>query len=207
MTIEKKNKDELFLKYDESPKIAFTTNYSIANNAEHAKRLQRVLEFASFFSSTKTPMDYFGVQFFDGWDHDEWLKFYNFMFYCVHRYMNDGILAVDNSEKLKRKQIKLQFGEDFLDYLDDLIESKLGVEMSMSEEWKGYLLRYELDKKDYSLKRFKKALEISSKSLEIDYIDYKNRQNGNQKMFRINKIVNESVKIWPNVTDIDDKYF
>ena len=190
MTIEKKNKDELFLKYDESPKIAFTTNYSIANNAEHAKRRQRVLEFASFFSSTKTPMDYFGVQFFDGWDHDEWLKFYNFMFYCVHRYMNDGILAVDNSEKLKRKQIKLQFGEDFLDYLDDLIESKLGVEMSMSEEWKGYLLRYELDKKDYSLKRFKKALEISSKSLEIDYIDYKNRQNGNQKMFRINKIVN-----------------
>jgi hypothetical protein len=207
MTIEKKNKDELFLKYDESPKIAFTTNYSIANNAEHAKRRQRVLEFASFFSSTKTPMDYFGVQFFDGWDHDEWLKFYNFMFYCVHRYMNDGILAVDNSEKLKRKQIKLQFGEDFLDYFDDLIETKIGVEMSMSDEWKNYLTRYELDKKDYSLKRFKKALEIGSKTLEIDYIDYKNRQNGNQKMFRINKNLDESVKIWPNVTDIDEKYF
>ena len=47
LTLEKKNKDELFLSYSESPKIAFTTNYSIAANAEHAKRRQRVFEFSS----------------------------------------------------------------------------------------------------------------------------------------------------------------
>lgn len=207
MTIEKKNKDELFLKYEESPKIAFTTNYSIANNAEHAKRRQRVLEFASFFSSSNTPLDFFGHQLFDDWDQDEWQKFYNFLFYCVRKYMIDGIKAVDNSEKLIRKQIKLQFTEDFLDYIDDLIETKLGVEMLMSEEWKNYLLRYELDKKDYSLKRFRKALELSTKALKIDYIDYKNRQNGNQKVFKITKKDNEMVKIWPNVTDLNEKYF
>jgi hypothetical protein len=40
MTIEKKNKDEIFLSFDDSPKLAFTTNYSIASNAEHAKRRQ-----------------------------------------------------------------------------------------------------------------------------------------------------------------------
>lgn len=185
MTIEKKNRDELFLKYDESPKIAFTTNYSIAGNAEHAKRRQRVLEFSPFFSSTNTPLDHFGVQLFDGWDNDEWQRFYNFMFLCVRQYMSSGIKSIDNSVKLKRKQVKMQFGEDFLDYLDTVIENNNGKEMSISEEWKGFLNRSEIDKKDYSLKRFKKGLEVGSKIMGYEFSERRDSQNGYQKLFKI----------------------
>jgi hypothetical protein len=198
MTIEKKNQDEMFLKFEESPKIAFTTNYTINNTAEHAKRRQRVLEFAPFFSSKFTPLDYFGERMFDDWDNDEMQKFYNFLFYCVKMYMNKGVMAVDNSEKLRRKQVKLQFGEEMLDYLDD-IDS--GVFRGVTEEWKGFLLRNEMDKKDYSIKRFVKGIHNGSQILGWEFVDQKNRQNNNLKEFKIVKNLNKMPEFEEIVTD------
>ena len=182
ITIEKKNKDELFLNYSESPKIAFTTNYSISSNAEHSKRRQKVLEFSPYFNSKHTPLDHFGHKLFDDWDDDEWQRFYNFMFYTVKIYLTTGIASMDNSIKLKRKQVKLQFTEDFLDYYDDIEHN---IWHGITEEWKSYLAKYELDKKEYSLKRFKKGLQIASETLDIKYIDVKNRQNNNLKEFKL----------------------
>jgi len=199
ITIEKKNQDELFLNFAESPKIAFTTNYTISNNSEHSRRRQRVLEFAPFFNSKNTPLDYFGHKFFDDWDQDEWSKFYNLMFFCVKEYLEHGILSVDNSAKLKRKQIKQQFGEDFLDYYDEIESDKW---MSISEEWKGYLLRNEIDKKDYSLKRFKKGLQIAGDVFGDDYMDQKNRQNNNLKEFKIIKKSNTNDEIGIDVVHL-----
>ena len=200
ITIEKKNQDELFLNFAESPKIAFTTNYTISNNSEHSRRRQRVLEFAPFFNSKNTPLDVFGHTFFDDWDQDEWTKFYNLMFYCVKEYMEIGIVPVDNSAKLKRKQIKQQFGEDFLDYYDDIESGKL---VSITEEWKGFLMRNELDKKEYSLKRFKKGLVIASEVFQNEFMEEKNWQHNNIKMFKISKNNNN---IGKSLTDKEDLF-
>jgi hypothetical protein len=185
MTVERKNKDELFLNYSESPKVAFTTNYSINSNAEHAKRRQRVFEFAPFFNSKYTPLDFFGHKLFDNWDADEFNRFYNFMFFCVKLYMEFGIMQVDNSDKLKRKNIKLSFGEEFLEYVDDLIERNSPNQFMLSDEWKSFLHKNELDKKDYSLKRFRKALEVSSQTLNMNIEWSMNRQNNNIKQFKL----------------------
>lgn len=191
MTIEKKNQSEIFLKFDESPKIAFTTNYTINNTAEHAKRRQRVLEFSSFFSSKYTPLDHFKGRLFD-WDEDEWVKFYNLMFYCVRVYLERGIAEMNNSEKLNRKQVKMQFGEEFLDHLDDL---ESGREYVMQTEWESFLKVNQMTVKDYSYKRYSKALKMGSQILKIGYMDYKSRQNGNLKHFRIDKSGNMTEKI------------
>ena len=50
VTVEKKNKDELYIPYVDAPKFGFTTNYSIALNGNHAKRRAKIVEFSSFFS-------------------------------------------------------------------------------------------------------------------------------------------------------------
>ena len=77
-----------------------------------------------------------------------------------------------------------------------------------SVEWQNFLKRYELDRKDYSLKRFKKGLQIGSSVMKIRYIDYKNRQNGNQKCFVIGENLNNIPTSFdgfvPYVTDFDD---
>ena len=65
ITVEKKNKDELFIPYKDSPKVMFTTNYTLPSSGNHAKRRQKVLEFAPYFGLDKTPEDEFGHKLFD----------------------------------------------------------------------------------------------------------------------------------------------
>jgi hypothetical protein len=120
----------------------------------------------------------------------------------VQYYFKNGIKPIMNSEKLNRKQIKLQFGEDFLDYLDTIIEDYLGQLLPVSEEWKNFLNRYELQAREYSLKRFVKGLKIGSEILKIDYIDLKVREDNNKKYFKIGKNNNNFNPIVTDSTDL-----
>lgn len=178
ITIEKKNKDEIFLPYADSPKIAFTTNYSISQEAEHSKRRQRVFEFAPHYSSKHTPEDEFGHKFFDDWDRDEWNRFYNFFFMCVGAYLDGGITVVNNSEKMKRKHIRLAYGEEFLEWWDDFVEHAVGWK-SITAEYTAFLTGNEYDKRDYSIKRFRKAITEAGSTLGVKVETRKNRQNNN----------------------------
>lgn len=184
ITIEKKNKDEIFLPYAESPKIAFTTNYTISQDAEHSKRRQRIFEFASHYSSKFTPEDEFGHKLFDDWDRDEWNRFYNLLFTCVGAYLDAGIRMIENSEKMKRKHIKLAFGEEFLEYFDDLLKNATGW-LQFTKEHQNFLESNNYDKRDYSIKRFRKGLQEASNSLGKRVEFRKNRQNANLLEFSV----------------------
>jgi hypothetical protein len=85
-----------------------------------------------------------------------------------------------------------------LDYLDD-IDS--GVFRGVTEEWKGFLLRNEMDKKDYSIKRFVKGIHNGSQILGWEFVDQKNRQNNNLKEFKIVKNLNKMPEFKEIVTD------
>jgi hypothetical protein len=177
MTIEKKNKDELYMSDKDSPKIIISTNYTISSTGQHAKRRQKVFEFANYFNAKYTPYDEFKHLLFDGWDKDEWNRFYNFMFYCCRLYLQAGLLEVGASEKIKRKHINTHFTEDFLDYFDDLIKHRSGQWNGISNEYQGFIDMNNIDKKDYSIKRFKKGLKVA-----IDIFGYKIEERRNSMM-------------------------
>lgn len=185
ITIEKKNKDEIFLPYSESPKIAFTTNYSISQEAEHSKRRQRIFEFAAHYNSRFTPEDEFGHKFFDDWTRDEWNKFYNLLFTCIGMYLDNGILVVDHSDKMKRKHIKLAYGEEFVDWWDDYMANGRSQWHPITAEYTSFLKSNEFDKKDYSIKRFRKAINESASLMGYHFETQKNRQNSNLLEFRV----------------------
>jgi len=63
-------------------------------------------------------------------------------------------------------------------------------------------MRNELDKKEYSLKRFKKGLVIASEVFENELIDEKNWQMGNIKMFKIIKKDNKIDDLLTDSTDL-----
>jgi hypothetical protein len=47
------------------------------------------------------------------------------------------------------------------------------------------MAKHEIEKKDYSLKRFRKAIELSSAILDMKLEWSENRQNNNCKQFRL----------------------
>lgn len=177
ITVEKKNKDELFIPYKDSPKILFTTNYTIPSVGNHAKRRQRVFEFSNFFSSKYTPADLFGHKLFDDWDADEWNRFYNLMFTCVAWYFNSGVKENENGIKLNRKHIKLNFGEEFLEWWDEQNELLYNNYKPFKELYSSFIVANDYDKKEYSQKRFKKALEESCDKFGINLDSKKNGQS------------------------------
>jgi hypothetical protein len=183
ITVEKKNKDELFIPYKDSPKVMFTTNYTIPNMGNHAKRRQKVFEFSPYFGVEKTPEDEFGHKLFDDWDKDEWNRFFNLMFNSVQGYLQFGVQEVESSDKLKRKQIKVQFGEEFLEFLA-VIKEESGVWVSLESLYSQFLEMSGFDKKDYSLKRFVRAIEESCTILEIAYQNRRDKGQKNKKAYK-----------------------
>jgi len=183
VTIEKKNKDEIYLNYEESPKFGFTTNYTINYSGGHGKRRVKVIEFSNFFNHKNTPLDYFkGKALFNDWEKDEWNRFYNYMIDCVQIYLEAGIPALDNSLTINRKNIKLNFGEDFLDYFDTLERDKW---LDFGTEHLNFLNTNDMDKKDYSKIRFKKALKTSAEIFGCKLETLRNHQNNNKNEFKI----------------------
>lgn len=180
--VEKKNKDELFIDYADSPKFIFSTNYMLNLKGNHGKRRSRVFEFSPHFTPKFTPLDQFGHLLFDDWDDDEWNRFYNLLFFCVSLYLDEGLQPQPQTDKLKRKHVKVQFGEEFLDCYLALNQ---GQWLVFSAEYNNFLAVNDLEKKDFSAKRFRKALEESSEILGYKFEKRRNRQANNIHEFKI----------------------
>jgi hypothetical protein len=185
-TIEKKNKDELYLNYQDSPKVILTTNYTINDDGNHAKRRQKVVEFSNYFGPDKTPLDEYGHLLFEDWDKDEWNRFYNFMFYCIQYYLKNGIGVMPQGDKYKHKKIKVQFGEDFLSWFNDNTDSLISWK-KFNDLYSDFLNVNNYDKKDFSRKRFKKGVEIASENFGYELLTEAKRQDNNMVYIKMLK--------------------
>ena len=95
------------------------------------------------------------------------------MFTCVAYYLNDGIAQLDNSVAMARKHIKLNFGEELMDYLDEI--NTFGY-MHFKDMYNDFLKRNDYEKKEYSSKRFSRAIEEGCERLGWLFEKRKNSQ-------------------------------
>lgn len=186
-TIEKKNKDELYINYEDSPKVILTTNYTINDTGNHAKRRQRVIEFSDYFGADRSPEDEYGHLLFDDWDKDEWNRFYNFIFSAIQLYLKIGIKDITQGINYKTKKIRTQFGEDFQSWFTDFAGNGFADEKSFSSLYDSFLNSNDLEKKDFSQKRFKKGMEVAAENLGFDLITRRNDQDNGRRYLKMIK--------------------
>ena len=67
MELKKKYKDNLFIPFEKSPKIALTTNYTINGESGSYRRRKFEFEVAPTYSAGFSPRDKFGGNFFEEW--------------------------------------------------------------------------------------------------------------------------------------------
>ncbi len=119
ITIERKNRDEVFLPFSESPKLVISTNFSIGGVDDSTLDRQFIVEFSDFYNKHHKPVDDFGKLFFDGWDKEEWNAFDCFMIECMQLYLSKGLLNYEHVNLDKKKLIDetspefAEFSEDF----------------------------------------------------------------------------------------------
>jgi hypothetical protein len=185
ITVEKKNKDELFIPFKDAPKIMFTTNYTISPTSNAGKRRIRLFEFSNFFSPERTPAAHFGHNLFDDWDKDEWNRFYNFGFACVSEYLKDGIAEMQATDKIKRKNLRIKYTPDFLEWWDEYSQNGCDQWKMASDLYHSFLNQYEIEKKDYAQTKFGRALNEAAQTLSFSIERRKNNQAGNKVEMRM----------------------
>lgn len=187
LTIEKKNKDELYVSYEDSPKIMLTTNYTVADDGNHAKRRQKVIEFSDYFGLHRSPQEEYGHLMYKDWDKDEWNRFYNFMFHCVQYYLRNGVLDSMQGDSYRRKKINNMFSPEFTEWFVDYSDNGCHDWKETTTLYNDFLSVNGMDKKDYSQKRFKKAMEVASSNFGLHLETRKNKQNNGRYENRILK--------------------
>lgn len=177
ITVEKKNKDELYIPYKDSPKILFTTNYTLPSTGNHAKRRQRVIEFTNHYHPGHTPIDEFKHRLFDDWDRDEWNRYYNLMIWCIQHYLLAGVIELPPSDTLQRKAIRTSYGEEFMEWFDEYSQNGCNEWKNSTGLYADFCSQNNFDKKDYSQKRFKRAVQDAAEKFGYELKTQRNAQS------------------------------
>lgn len=119
-SVEKKHKDQIFIKPEDSPKLLINSNHIVKGEGSTNRRRQFVLEFSNHYqkkiqTGVEEPIrEEHGCTFFDDedWDQEEWARFFSFMAYCVSDYLQLGLQPYQ-SQSLDQNKIIQYCGEEF----------------------------------------------------------------------------------------------
>ena len=181
--IEKKNKDELIIPFEHSPKILLSTNYTIKGVDESTLRRQFVLEFSDYFSIRYSPEDEFGHRFFDDWCNNEWCRFYSFMIGCLQFYLHKGLLEYER-KNLEVKKLIESTSEEFLEFVEDLAKDTWH---DKRETYRNFLENYpDFNNNKMEQKKFTSWLKIFARIKGWKFIQ---RRSGTDRMFILNSVL------------------
>ena len=122
MTIEKKNKQAVKIKYSDSPKIVITTNYVIKGRGNSHNRRKFEIEFGEHYGAHLTPFQEFKSELFLDWDDEHFNRFDNYMVGLIQKYMNTGLIA-SKSDTAKARKLIAQTDPLFVGWMDDIIDT------------------------------------------------------------------------------------
>lgn len=107
----------------QTPKLYICTNHAINEAGGSFSSRMIKLAFSDWYfddgnGNSHSPLDDFGVSFFDEWDFDQWNRFFNFSAWCLQQYFKYGIIPAPN-DRLEMRRLRQFIGELFLDWADE----------------------------------------------------------------------------------------
>lgn len=115
ITIEKKNMAAIKKDFQDSPKIAITTNYPIKGSGNSHDRRRWDVQLKKFYTKRFTPYHEFGKSMFIDWTEEEWSRFDNYMVYCVQLFLTHGLCEY-NYANSKVRDISTETCQEFAEY-------------------------------------------------------------------------------------------
>jgi len=115
--VERKNKDEINIPPERSPKFIISTNHTIKGVGDAYARRRYDLEFTGYFHKGFTIADHFKHNLFSDWDEKEWGRFHNFMVECLQFFLKHGLVQ-DVYKTLKRRNFVGNAGLAFVEWCE-----------------------------------------------------------------------------------------
>jgi len=118
ITVNRKNKDEIFIPFERSPKIVITTNYVINGAGSSHERRRHEIEFYQYFNERRSPLSEYGRLLFDSWNDSDWSDFDNYMVNNLKKFLNKG-LSKSVSINGESKRFIQATTKDFFDWVEE----------------------------------------------------------------------------------------
>jgi len=173
-------KDEVFIPYEDSPKVVISTNFTVAGRGSSHDRRKVEFELSDVFSATYTPMDRFqGRAFFDSWDLGQWTGFYGVMIKCLSLYIKHGTPKFEGKNIELRKFID-ESSTEFTNWFFELYGTKEEVmagggikdpryaTKSFTELYQEFLNFAGLERHEARPKKFKQMLDSGCKYVGLE---------------------------------------
>lgn len=151
-------------------KFIISTNRTIKIEGSSAKDRTIEFEFANHYSDTFSPEDEFKHWFFRDWDEEQWETFDNFMMWCSHYYLRNGIVKADSINLEARKLLDHTSAEfvEFMRHKGIVFDQEYNIKDLFTE----FTDQYEDFKKSrFTQKRFTSWLKVYT-NLEKGYAKY-----------------------------------
>ena len=170
MTLERKNKDAIRLKVEDSPKLVISTNYAIKGEGNSHDRRRFELEVAQYYGKNLTPYDEFGKQLFDDWEIEEFQKFDNYMVYCLQSYLKNGLIS-QNAKNLKMRKFIAETSMEFYEWVKDVENCPIGIRNEKQQYFNKFTDEYQDFKKWLTRKKFNIWVQKYCSFINVPYSD------------------------------------
>ncbi len=175
INVEKKNKDEFYIGFEDSPKILITTNYSLRGVDDSTLDRQFVVEFSDYYNKNHCPIDEFGKNFFENWNEAEWNSYDNFMLSCVQLFLREGLMEYDHVNLLQ-KQLIDSTSSEFVEFMQD-------VEPGKEYEKRELFNKFKEEYPDYANMKQNTFTGWIKRYANLKELKYSERKSGAKKIF------------------------
>jgi len=153
MTLERKNKDAIKLKVEDSPKMVISTNYAIKGEGNSHDRRRFELEVSQHYGRKVTPYDEFGRQLFDDWDSKEFARFDNYMVRCLQLYLSEGLMP-QNAKNIRMRKFIAETSMEFYEWVKDPENCPTDTRHEKQQYFEKFINEYKDYQKWFTRKRF-----------------------------------------------------
>lgn len=175
--LEYKHQTTISLDYDDAPKIGVSTNYKTGDEADFQARRQKKIYLARYFNKNHTPKKELGILFGKQWTAQDYNLTFNILFYCLQYYLLNGVQDFKPTVNVHIKAIKLDYGNEFLTYMDNLVEDHLGKWMTKKEARNEFLDRFELQARFWPPQKFARGVEEYAGRFGYEFFDMGRNQS------------------------------
>jgi len=117
LIINKKHKQAYAVPFQQSPKIAISSNFNLQKvNDISERRRQFIFKLSDHYGEFHTPEKEFGKGFFKDWNTSEWNSFYLLMFSCIQDFLKNGLINLP-ADVEKEMELSSRTNKRFLTFI------------------------------------------------------------------------------------------
>jgi len=194
---QKKNKDSLYIDYNDSPKFIITSNYGIQMKGESDKGRIHNIILKHYYNANYTPSMEFKKEFFNEWSEQEYNEFFNLVviilhYYKIYFYYRKKLY--ENPSTLTQKLLNLNLSKEFILFSEKIEFEKVYI---YSELYNDFLISNNLLQPKFSKKKFTRELKILSKFYQYEYqiITGAKKDSTKNKVTSVKKVVFNKINL------------